>query len=165
MLVYASKLIGTPILSMQAGGAIGRVTEPIVDPDTLKMIAFRLGGGPIPRAGANLLDISSIREYSNFGIVIDSIDELVSAEDVVKLAKVIKLNFNLIDLKVETKKGSKLGKVIDFTVFFNICIKPFYFDKTLMEVFGKFIITSFNQCSICFHLFLTIVSIICQVRY
>lgn len=116
MLVYASKLIGAPILSMQAGGAIGHVTEPIVDPDTLKIIAFRLGGGPIPRSGANLLDVSSIREYSNFGIVIDSVDELVSPDDVIKIAKILELNFSLIDLKVETKKGSKLGKILDYTL-------------------------------------------------
>ena len=116
MLTTSTKLIGTPILSMQAGGAIGQIIDPIVDPDTLKIIAFHLGGGPIPRSGANLLDVSSIREYSSLGMVIDSIDELVSAEDVVKLDKVIKLNFSLIGLKVETKKGSKLGKVIDYTV-------------------------------------------------
>lgn len=116
MLITSTKLIDTPILSMQAGGAIGQVIGSIVDPDTLKIIAFRLGGGPIPRSGANFLDVSSIREYSNLGMVIDSIDELVSSEDVVKLAKVIALNFNLIGLKVETKKGSKLGKVIDYTV-------------------------------------------------
>ena len=69
MLVTASKLIGTPILSMQAGGSIGRVSECIIDPDTLKIIAFRAEGGPIPRTGANLLTTSSIREYSNFGMV------------------------------------------------------------------------------------------------
>lgn len=116
MLVISSKLIGTPILSIQASGPIGRIAESIVDPNTLKIIAFRLEGGPIPRSGANLLDVSSIREYSTLGMVIDSIDELVGTEDVVKLAKILKLNFSLIGLKVETKKGSKLGKVIDYTV-------------------------------------------------
>lgn len=116
MLVTASKLIGARILSMHAGGAIGRIVEPIVDPDTLKIIAFRLEGGPIPRTGANLLDVSSVREYSSLGMVIDSIDELVDPEDVVKIAKVLALNFSLIGLKVETKKGSKLGKVLDYTI-------------------------------------------------
>ena len=116
MLVTSSKLIGTPILSMQAGGAIGQVVDPIIDPDTLKIIAFRLAGGPIPRTGANLLDVSSVREYSSYGIVIDSIDELVDSEDVVKLSKILALNFSLIGLKVETKKKSKLGKVLDYTV-------------------------------------------------
>ena len=116
MLVTASKLIGTPILSMQAGGAIGRVSECIIDPDTLKIIAFRAEGGPIPRTGANLLTTSSIREYSNFGMVIDSTDEFIDSDDVVKISKILALNFNLIGLKVESKKGSKLGKVMDYTV-------------------------------------------------
>ena len=116
MLITTSKLIGTPILSMQAGGAIGRVSECIIDPDTLKIIAFRAEGGPIPRTGANLLTTSSIREYSNFGMVIDSADEFIDSEDVVKISKILALNFNLIGLKVESKKGSKLGKVMDYTV-------------------------------------------------
>ena len=119
MLVTTSKLIGTPILSMQAGGAIGRVSECIIDPDTLKIIAFRAEGGPIPRTGANLLATSSIREYSNFGMVIDSTDEFIDSEDVVKISKILALNFNLIGLKVESKKGSKLGKVMDYTVTSN----------------------------------------------
>ena len=116
MLVTASKLIGTPILSMQASGTIGRVSECIIDPDTLKIIAFRAEGGPIPRTGANLLATSSIREYSNFGMVIDSADEFIDSEDVVKISKILALNFSLIGLKVESKKGSKLGKVMDYTV-------------------------------------------------
>ena len=36
MLVYASKLIGAPVLSVQAGGRIAVISEAIVDPDTLK---------------------------------------------------------------------------------------------------------------------------------
>lgn len=115
MLVAANKLIGTPILSMQAGGAIGRIIDFIVDPDTLKIIAFRLEG-PVINRNSNILDVSSVREYSNFGMVIDDTDELVAPDDVVKISKILELNFSLIGLKVETKKGSKLGKIIDFTV-------------------------------------------------
>ena len=113
MLVMASRLVGAPVLSMQAGGAIGRVTEPIVDPDSLKIIAFKLSGGPIGHT--NILDVSSIREYSSYGMVIDSIDELVEPDDVIKISKILALNFNLIGLKAETKKGNKLGKVINYT--------------------------------------------------
>ena len=116
MLVTATKLTGTPILSMQAGGAIGYIKEPIIDPDGLKVVAFYLEGGVIPRSGANILDISSIREYSKYGMVIDSIEELIAPGDVVKVDKILELNFNLIDLKVETKKRSKLGKVMDYTI-------------------------------------------------
>lgn len=115
MLVYASKLIGMPILSVQAGGRIGYIEKAIVDPDTLKIIAFSIGGELIARSENYILDTSSIREYSQYGLVIDSIDELVARDDIIKIAKVLELNFDLIDLKVLTRKGAKLGKVTDYT--------------------------------------------------
>ena len=115
MLVMNSRLINAPVLSVQAGGTIGRVVSSIVDPNNLKIIAFILSG-PLIDKNQNILDVRSIREYSNFGFVIDDIDELVGPEDVIKIADILKLNFNLINLKVETKKGKKLGKVINYTV-------------------------------------------------
>ena len=104
------------VLSVQDSGKIGTITNTIVDPDSLKIIAFRVHGA-IGSDGGNILDANSIREYSSeFGLVIDSTDELVKDDDVVKIKNVLELNFSLIGLKVETKKGSKLGKVLDFTV-------------------------------------------------
>lgn len=116
MLVYASRLIGTPVLSVQAGGRIAVIAEPIVDPDNLRIIAFKLAGPLIAKSNANILDVKSIREYSNYGIVIDDIDELIEKDDVVKISDVLRLNFALNGLKVETKKGSKLGKIEDYTL-------------------------------------------------
>ena len=115
MLVYASKLINMPVLSVQAGGPVANISELIIDPDTLKTIAFKVGGAMVNR-GQNILDISSVREYSNYGFVIDDIDELVAPDDILKISKVIGLNFGLVGLKVETKKQSKLGKIIDYTL-------------------------------------------------
>ncbi len=116
MLVAASRLIGTPILSMQASGQIASISSAIVDPTSLKIVGFFLAGPLVNKSAANILDASSIREYSRYGMVIDSIDELVEPEDVIKINKVLELNFELLDLKVETKKGSKLGKVSDYIV-------------------------------------------------
>ena len=116
MLVYASKILGTKVISVQAGGTIGVIDGIIVEPDNLKVIAFKVGGPLVAKSENYILDINSIREYSTFGIVIDHIEELVAPSDIVKIAKVLELNFDLINLKVETKKGSKLGKVIDYTI-------------------------------------------------
>lgn len=116
MLIAASRLIGTPILSMQATSQIANISDCIVDPASLKIIGFKLSGPLVNKSAANILDASSIREYSRYGMVIDSIDELVEPDDVIKIANVLKLNFNLVGLKVETKKGSKLGKVSDYIV-------------------------------------------------
>ena len=99
---------------MQSASTIGYIVAPIVDPATFKIIAFRLNGRAI-NASNEILDAKSIREYSSLGCVIDSIDELVSMTDVIKISKVLELNFSLINLKVESRKGSKLGRVIDYT--------------------------------------------------
>lgn len=114
MLVYASKLLGAPVLSMQATSSIGQISAFVIDPDSLKIIAFFVSGPLIKNT--NILVAKSIREYSKYGCVIDSIDELAEKDDIVKVSKIIDLNFNLNGLRVETKKGTKLGKVIDFTV-------------------------------------------------
>lgn len=116
MLVYNSKLIGTPVLSVQAGAPIGYIAGAVVDPSGLKVLAFKLNGPLVHKSSANLLDVSSIREYSNYGFVIDDIDELISPDDVVRISEVLGLNFDLLTLKVETKKHTKLGKIIDFTL-------------------------------------------------
>lgn len=115
MLIYNSRLLGMPILSVQDSGKIGTIANTIIDPDSLKIIALRIHGATNSEGG-NILDIQSIREYSNLGLVIDSTDELVKDDDIVKISRVLELNFSLIGLKVESKKGSKLGKVLDFTV-------------------------------------------------
>lgn len=112
MLISASHLIGTPILSVQASGPIAAVADFVVEPNSLKILGFFTN----LRTAANLLDAKSIREFSAYGFVIDSADEFVEKDDVIKLSQAIDLNFNPIGLKVETKKGSKLGRVADFTV-------------------------------------------------
>ena len=116
MLVYNSRLLGTKILSLQASRPIGEITYSIVDPDKLKIIGFYLNGPLVPRE-TNLLDARSIREYSHLGAVIDSDEELIEKDDVINIKKVLDLNFDLLNMKVITKKGHrKLGKVVDFTV-------------------------------------------------
>ena len=116
MLISYSRLIGTPILSIQAGGAIATIKSAIVDPNDLKILGFYLEGPLLDHADTTILDVRSIREYSQLGMVIDNIEELVAPDDVIKIQKVLELNFDLINLKVKTKKGTKLGHLIDYTI-------------------------------------------------
>lgn len=115
MLISNSNLTGLPVLSVQDSGRIATLSRSIVDPSDLKIIAFRVYGAT-SESGGNILDAKSIRECSNLGVIIDSRDEFVADDEIIKISEVLKLNFDLIGLKVETKKGSKLGKVIDYTV-------------------------------------------------
>ena len=116
MLLNSAKLIGCPVLSLHLGGPIGRVASEIVDPNDLRIIALNVSG---PQTGdgdhGDILDVRSIREFSNIGMIVDSIDDLVSKGDVVKFDEIIDLNFNVIGLNVKTKKGKKLGKISEYT--------------------------------------------------
>ncbi len=116
MLLNSAKLIGCPVLSLHLGGPIGRVTGEIVDPNDLRIIALNVSG---PQTGdgdhGDILDVRSIREFSNIGMIVDSIDDLVSKGEVIKFDEIIDLNFNVIGLNVKTKKGRKLGKVSEYT--------------------------------------------------
>lgn len=116
MLVMNSRIIGAPILSVQAGGPIATIKSAIIDPNDLKILGFHLEGPLVNRAKARILDVRSIREYSQLGMVIDNIEELVAPDDVIKIQNVLELNFDLINLKVRTKKGTKLGHIIDYTL-------------------------------------------------
>jgi len=117
MLINGSHLSGFPILSLHVGGEIARVSEVIVDPNNLKVIAFRVDGPLVGRDGVgDILPVQSVREVSPLGMIIDSVDEFVDGEEIVRIKKVLDLNFALPGLKVITKKREKLGKVSEFVV-------------------------------------------------
>lgn len=117
MLINGSHLIGFQVLSLHVGGEIARVSEVIINPDTLKVIAFRVEGPLVGRDEVgDILPVDSIREVSALGFIIDSIDELVDGEEIVRIKEVLALNFTLPGLKVVTKKREKLGKVSEYIV-------------------------------------------------
>jgi len=137
MILNSSRLIGCPVLSLHLGGPIGKIVREVVDPNNLQIIAFEVEG---PQTGdgehGNILDIRSVREFSNIGMIIDSIDDLVSEGDIIKLDEIMALNFAVVGLNVKTKKGSKLGKVIDYTFDPNtMMIMQFIVKRPLMKSF------------------------------
>ena len=116
MLITGSRLAGIEVLSLHLGGPIARTVEPVIDPNELKIVAFTLAGPQVGGENGDILETKSVREFAGAGMIVDSIDELVRREDVIRLDEVMKLNFRLMGLKVETKGGKKLGKVEDYTV-------------------------------------------------
>ena len=116
MLINGSKLSGCPVLSLHIGGEIARVTEPVINPDNLKIIGFKVEGKLIRDDVGDILPVDSIREFSRLGMIIDSIDEFVHDTDVIRIKKALQIDLKLVGHKVVTKKKLKLGKVSDYTV-------------------------------------------------
>ncbi len=115
MLLLGSRLDNTSVMSLQTGGALGRTTNPVIDPATLTVIAYRVEGSVLPKPD-HYVRVIDVRELSDIGMIIDSIDELVVVGDVIKLDEIIELGFKLNGMSVIDETGSKLGKVIDFTI-------------------------------------------------
>ena len=117
MLIVGSKMIGGRVLSLHVGGQVASIRDAVIDPEDLHILAYTLSG-PIIQNDPDVGDIlvtDDIREVNMDGSIIDSTDIFVNREDVIRIDEVMKLNFNLIGLKVVTKAGKKIGKVIDYT--------------------------------------------------
>jgi sporulation protein YlmC with PRC-barrel domain len=117
MLVLGSKLLKYPVLSLHVGGEIARTETAIINPEGLKVVAYTLTGPLLKNNDVgDILDVTDIRELSPRGMIVDSIDNFVLREDVIRLDQIMSLNFRLIGLKVVSTDGKKLGRVSDYTI-------------------------------------------------
>lgn len=114
-MLLGSTLTKAPVMGLQTGGEIAQTKSAIIDPATLTVIAYVVEG-PLLEGGTWLLRIADVRELSDLGFIVDSTDEFIHPEDVLKVYEIYKLNFPLLDMPVIDEKRSKLGKVIDFTL-------------------------------------------------
>jgi len=115
MLINGSRLIDTPVMGLQTGSELARTKQAVIDPSTLHILAYELVGSRLSTQPA-LLRIEDVREFSDIGLIIDSSDEFVSPEDIIKLNEVYKLGFNPIGKRVIDEKRHKLGKVDGYVI-------------------------------------------------
>lgn len=115
MLIVGSRFINTPVMSLQTGSELARTSREVIDPRTLEIIAYELEG-PLLTERPSLLRIADVREFSDIGIIVDSSDEFVSPDDIIKLGDIYKLHFTLLGKHVIDQKHRKLGKVNGYTI-------------------------------------------------
>lgn len=115
MLILGSRLLNTPVMSLQTGTRLATTEKPVIDPSNLRVLAYEIQG-PLLSEHPSFVRTNDIREYGRLGMIIDSNDELISLNDVINIKKVHSLNFNLIGLNVIDEHKRKLGKVDDYTL-------------------------------------------------
>jgi hypothetical protein len=102
-------------MGLQTGGELGRISRPVIDPHTLTVVAYEIEG-PLLDLHPTLLRIADVREFSDIGVIVDSSDEFVSPDDIVKLGETYKLHFSPEGMTVVDEKHHKLGKVNGYTI-------------------------------------------------
>lgn len=115
MLIIGTRLLNTPVMSLQTGGRLGQTEKPIIDPANLKIVAFEVEG-PLLSERPALLRVADIREMGRVGMIINSNDEIIGVHDVIKIEKLYDQNFSLLNMTVIDDRKHKLGKVEDYTV-------------------------------------------------
>lgn len=115
MLLAGSRLINAPILGLQTGSELARTERAIINPRTLEIVAYEVNG-PLLSVNPSLIRIADVREFSDIGLIIDSSDEFVAVDDIIKLHEIYELQFNLTGMAVLDKKRKKLGKVDSYTL-------------------------------------------------
>ena len=114
MLIEGSKLLKYPILSLHTASRIAEVKGLVIDPNFLKVVAFEISA--VSSKQRLFLEASSIREFSKMGMIVDSDEEFVEKDDVIKLKETIDLGFSLDNMKVVSKKKAMLGRIEDFII-------------------------------------------------
>lgn len=114
MLIEGSKLLKYPILSLHTASRIAEVKGLVIDPNFLKVVAFEINA--VSSRQRLFLEASSVREFSKMGMIVDSDEEFVEKDDVIKLKETIDLGFSLDNMKVVSKKKAMLGCIEDFII-------------------------------------------------
>lgn len=112
MLQLSAKLFNTPIISIRTAGPVGTAIEPVINPNNLKIEGWyavdRFNGQKL------VLPASEVREIMPDGLAVNDHDAMTEQSEMVRLQKIIQINFKLIGKTVMTEKRKKIGKVNDF---------------------------------------------------
>lgn len=124
-------------MSLQTGTQVGMAVRHIVDPRRLNIVAFYCEG-PLIDFNPAILHTTDIREFSSIGLIVDSADNIMPPDDLVRLKEILDYNFDLEGMQVIEEGGRKLGKIGGYTIdsdsFFivKLQVRP-----TLMQSFGR----------------------------
>lgn len=135
MLIAGSRFLNSPVMGLQTGGELARTHREIIDPATLTIIAFELSG-PLLADHPSFLRIADVREFSDIGIIVDSSDEFVGLDDIIRLKDIYDLHFDMIGKHVLDEKKHRLGKVTSYTIdTVGFMIQQFSVKRPLLKSF------------------------------
>ncbi len=115
MYILASSLKNLPIISLLNGQIVSAVAEPIINPDALELVAVYCQNG-FWRKRSSVIMARDIREVAKEGLVIDSLEDIEDASEIVRLKAVIEQHYSPDGAEVVTQSGDKLGKVEDYAI-------------------------------------------------
>jgi uncharacterized protein YrrD len=132
MLQLGKSLVNRPVMSLRTGGEIAIALEPIINPDNLKIEGWfcqdRFSKDHL------VLLTQDVREIFNKGIIVNDHDVLVDPKELIRLQKILELQYELINKPVVTTNKKRLGKINDYAVEMpTLYIQKLYVSQPLIK--------------------------------
>lgn len=115
MLIELSKFEGMAVGALDEGMLIGRVRYALVDPDEIKVVGFAVKEKGL-FAKLSVVSILDVVDIEKGAMVINSKENLVDKDEIVRIGKILKYKFKLLGLPARTKSGQMLGRLTDVVV-------------------------------------------------
>jgi len=132
MLKLSEALLGRPVMSLRSGRAVATTRGLVLNPNNLKIEGFYCED----HFDKNelILLYQDIRDVIPQGLVVNDHDVLAKPEDLVRLQKLIKLDYQLLGKPVVTTSKKRLGKVVDFaTEIETMYVQKIYVTQGLIK--------------------------------
>ncbi len=115
MLLELSKVRGIPVGVMDEQRAVGSVEMPVIFADEAKVIGFLVRSRGIlpPKKVVSFQDVVGI---DTKGLVINSVDNLLPTDEVLRIKEILKSGFKLVGLPAKTKNKKYLGRITDVVI-------------------------------------------------
>lgn len=115
MMIEAKKLIGLPVAAIDTESKIGAIKEIVVDPETGKLLGFLVKTGRV-FSHTLALSIVDIKEWDPNGMVTESVENLVPAEEIIRIRDVLSKNQPILNMHAQTESGKSLGLCENFLI-------------------------------------------------
>lgn len=113
MLALGAQFTTKQILSLRTGAPVGTTLAPIINPNNLKIEAWHAEDRFDKRRGVLLAQ--DIRDVLAQGFVVNDHDAITDPHELVRLEKLLQINFELVGKPVYTNHKKRIGKVADYS--------------------------------------------------
>ncbi len=134
MLQLSGTILNQEVLSLRTGSPIAQIVAPIINPDNLKIEGLYCT--EYSNKSSVVLLYQDIRDILPQGVVVNDFDALSDPSELVRLKKVLDMDFELIGKPVETLSKDKVGKVNDYAFeTATMYIQKIYVSRSVLKSF------------------------------
>lgn len=135
MLQLSSSLINQPVLSLRTGSQIAVASNPVINPNNLKIEGWYCRD--LYSKQLLILLAQDVREMIKQGFIINDHEALTDPAELVRLRKILDLQFELLNKPVISESKQKLGKISDYAADSqSLYIQKLYSTQSILKNFS-----------------------------